>query len=1288
MKREKKRKMKEKKNPGMRKKKSMTDSSSATLAKDSKTYSRVKKDLVPMKVTPSTSPAKPKSKTNTPAKSPEKKPPEAKSPTIVGIGASAGGLEAFGQLLRNLPTNSGMGFVLVQHLDPKHESMLTELLSRRTNIPVNEVKDGMAVEPDHIYIMPPDADMTISGGTLILRPRTEIRGHHMPIDHFFQSLAEDQKENAIGVVLSGTASDGTLGLKSIKAEGGITFAQDEKSAKYGGMPHSAVAAGAVDLILPPEEIAKELVRISRHPHSPAYPSGKAGTRTDATRPEDSFLRNGNDLGRIFSLLESYADVNFMYYKHSTLKRRIMRRMAICKMKDIKDYTKYLQDNPVELEALYHDVLINVTGFFRDPETFEALGDKVFPEIAKNRGPQTPVRVWVPGCSTGEEAYSLAFSLVEFFWKKATNIPIQIFGTDLNDGAINKARSGRYPESLVQGLSPERLGRFFVKVDGGYQVSKSIRGMCVFAKHDFTKDPPFSNLDLISCRNVLIYMGPVLQKRAIGIFHYALKPTGFLLLGKSEALGRFPDLFAPVDSKHRIYSKKPTSTRFDLDLSPAGSDLKKTLIGSDTGEAGFDFKKEAERILLSKIPASVLVNDRLEILDFRGRTGLFLEHPSGEASLNLLKMAREGIHLGLRTAIHEAKKQSAPVRKEGLQVKFNGQVREVNLEVIPLKAPHPGEDYFLILFEDPTARPKGEPGARKTAPARGKGTRRRIEKAEENGDVGRLEQELEATRTHLQAIIEESDALNEEMRAANEEILSSNEELQSLNEELETSKEELESANEELTTLNDELQNRNIALDQLNNDMINLLTSVNLPVIMIGSDLRIRRFTPVAEKLLNITATDMGRSILHIRLGMNVSDLETLILEVINTGVIKEEEVQEREGVWYSMRIRPYRTVENRIEGTVLTWVDINALKQSLEQIKESRDYAEAIVETVREPLIVLDGKLRVKTANRSFYKAFQTLSGETEGHLIYELSNHQWDIPELRKLLEEILPQDTSFQDLEIEREFAAIGVRTMRLNGRRIAQGDSGTQMILLAIEDVTERKKMEEILRESEVSRKLSSRVLAVQEGERKRVASEIHDGIGQSLHAAKFKVENILKQATEDGVQVGPQLSETILPILQENIVEARRLQMGLRPSILDDLGILPTISWFCREFQKTYSPIRIETGIEIQEEEVHPLLKTTIYRLMQEALNNVAKHSKADLVHLTLRKTDDKIQLIIEDTGQGFDLEEVLSVETSKRGFGLTSMRERVEISGGSFAIESAKGKGTTITASWKAAGVPL
>ena len=1086
--------------PGMREKKSMTTPSFPTLAKSIQTNSPVKKLPADVKKSSRTSPALSKSMTHTSPKSPDKKsPPKAKPLTIVGIGASAGGLEAFTQLLRNLPASTGMAFVLVQHLAPKHESMLTQILSQRTKMPVNEVKDGMAVEPDHVYVIPPNADMTISGGILTLEPRPEVRGHYMPIDHFFHALAEDQKNNAIGVILSGTASDGTLGLKAIKAEGGITFAQDEKSAKYGGMPHSAVAASAVDFILPPEGIAKELVRISLHPYSPA----KAKALTNAGKADDRFLPNGNGLGEIFAILKSATGVDFTQYKQATPKRRILRRMALRRIENIKGYVKYLEDNPAERDALWEDILIHVTGFFRDPETFAALADEVFPEVIKNRGPQRPVRVWVPGCSTGEEAYSLAIALVEFVGKNAPNIPIQIFATDILDGAIHKARAGRYPESIAPALSAERLERFFVRMDGGYQVNKSIREMCVFAKHDLTRDPPFSNLDVISCRNVLIYLGNELQRRAMAVFHYALQPAGFLLLGKSEAIGRFPDLFASVDRKYKIYSKKQGSTRLVLGLAPANHGLNKIDISRGKDDSGFDARKEADRLVLSKYaPAGVIVNDRLEIIDFRGRTGLFLEHLPGDANLGLLKMAREGIQMALRMALQEAKKQGGPVRKEGLRIKLDGQLKKANLEVIPLKAPHPGEGCFLILFEDAVARLQGQPESRALAPAGGKGKQRQTEKERGNAEGARLEQELEATRKHLQSIIEEHEAANEELRAANEEVLSGNEELQSINEELETAKEELQSTNEELTTLNDELQNRNLALDQLSSDMTNLFTSANLPVIMLGNDLCLRRFTPMAEKRLNLTAADIGRSILHLRLDVNVPDLETLILEVIHTGAVQEKEIQDREGRWYSLQIRPYRTVENKIDGAVLTWVDIDTLKRSLEKVQESRDYAEAIVATVREPLVILDENLRIKTVNRSFYQTFQTSPEETEDHLIYEVGNRQWDIPDLKKLLEDLLPQNTSLQDFEIEHEFPAIGRKIMWLDARRIFQGDNGPQMILLAIEDVTERKRMEEELRKSH-----DALELRVQErtAELARVNEELQMEI-----AERKNTEELLRQA----------------------------------------------------------------------------------------------------------------------------------------------------------------------------------
>ena len=1026
-----------------------------------------------------------------------------------------------------------MAFVLVQHLDPKHESMLKELLSKATRMPVSEVKNGMPVEPNHVYIIPPNTNMGISERVLSLTPRTEIRGQHMPIDRFFRSLAEDQRNSAIGVILSGTASDGSLGLKAIKAEGGITFAQDEKTAKYGGMPHSAIASGAVDFVLPPEGIAEELIRIGQH----SYLSGKISisqNNSKKIKTDDLSSSEEDYFSQVFTLLLSSNGVDFTQYKHPTLNRRIMRRMALHRMENMADYVKYLHENPVEVDALYQDILIHVTGFFRDIEIFEVLKKVIFPAILNQRSPEMPIRVWVPGCSTGEEAYSLAISLLEFLGKKSKNIPIQIFATDISETTLEKARAGKYGESIIQDVSAERLKRFFTKVETGYQISKSVREICVFAKQDLTRDPPFSNLDLISCRNVLIYMNTNLQKRIMGIFQYALRPSGYLLLGKSENTVGYSEFFTLVDKKHKIYSRKTTATRLNFGFAANGYESKKVDMTKRTGEEGFDVEKEANRIVMSRYaPAGVIVNEHMDILQFRGHTGSYIEPSPGEASLNLSKMAREGLKLDIRTAITEAKKKDTSIRKEGLQVKYDGQFKNVALEVIPIKSP-PGERYFLILFEEAVAPSLP---ADKSKPEMTRFPKGRVKPGKEGSRIAEVQQELASARKYLQSVIEDQEATNEELRAANEEILSSNEEFQSINEELETAREELESSNEELTTLNDELHNRNAELGQLNNDMINLLSSVNLPVVMLGEDLHIRRFTPAALKALNITPTDVGRSISDIKLGI-IPDPESLILEVIKTLATKEMEVRDREGHWYSLRVQPYRTMENKIDGAVLVMVDIDALKRTLEQVKESRDYAEAIIETVREPLIILDGELRVKTANRSFYETFQVNPEETENRSIYELENHLWAIPELMKLLDEIIPQRTRLENFEVEHDFPSIGHKTMLLNARQINQDGNKSKMILLAIEDITERKQAERQIRE------LNEKLLSAHEQERSRVATEVHDSIGQSLAAMKYKVSSLLNEMHENGNETAASALETVSQMIQNTHRRSQKDSAGFK------------------------------------------------------------------------------------------------------------------------------------------------
>jgi two-component system CheB/CheR fusion protein len=854
---------------------------------------------------------------------------------IVGVGASAGGLEAFTQLLKALGSETEMAYVLVQHLDPSHESALTELLAKATEMPVRQVTDAMPVQPNHVYVIPPNVDMTISQRILRLTPRTEKQGHHMPIDRFLRSLAEDQRSNAIGVILSGTASDGTLGLAAIKAEGGITFAQDVRSAKFDSMPQSAIAAGCVDFVLPPDAIAGELARIRAHP----YLATSSSSRTAELVPDgDPQLKD------ILHLLRTANGVDFSDYKPATVKRRILRRMALHKVGELKGYVQFLQHHPAEVEALYEDILIKVTSFFRDPDAFEVLKTEVFHSILKHRSPEEPIRVWVPGCSTGEETYSQAIALLEFLGNRRADIPIQLFGTDLGQGSIEKARAGIYPQSIAADVSPERLRRFFVKVEEGYRINKTIRDICVFARQNLLQDPPFSRIDVISCRNVLIYLGPVLQKRIMPIFHYALKPRGFLMLGGAESiLSTASGLFELMDRKHKIYCRKSTASglQFDFAASRYSTEAGNRAGGKEApqrerGVRLLELHQEADRILLTKYaPVAVVINDDMEVLESRGHVGLYLELAPGRASFNILKMAREGLLFDLQAAISNAKKEkeSVPVRKENIQIERDGELKDVNLEITAFKGASNGGRHFLIMFED--ARPAGgtntaETGAELTKPSKG-GKEKRSDQSRH------LKQELAATKRYLHSIVEDKEASNEELQAANEEILSSNEELQSTNEELQTAKEELESTNEELHTVNEELHNRNFELTEANTDLVNLLGSVNIAMVMLGRDLRIRRVTPGGGRRFGFLLTDVGRPITNIRPNIDVPNLEQMILEVINTVSIREREVQDREGHWYSLRILPYKTLEDTVEGAVLTLVDINDLKNNLQEIKQSHD---------------------------------------------------------------------------------------------------------------------------------------------------------------------------------------------------------------------------------------------------------------------------------------------------------------------------------------------------------------
>jgi two-component system, chemotaxis family, CheB/CheR fusion protein len=839
---------------------------------------------------------------------------------VVGIGASAGGLEAATAFFKELSPHLGIAYVLVLHLDPARESKVTEILGRATPMSVLQVKDGMRVAPDQVYVIPPNCEMTIDHWILHLRDRETHRSANTTIDTFLRSLAVTQGNDAIGVILSGTASDGTLGLEAIKGEGGITFAQEPASAKYDGMPASAIHSGCVDFILTPVGIAKEIARIRQHPYI-----------ADRLNPEAQPVGDNADMEQIFRLLRRITTVDFSGYKLPTIGRRIQRRMALRKIDNLKDYGRFLHRDPHEVAALYKDLLINVTSFFRNPEAFAALKRVVYPPILEARTLASgPIRIWVPGCSTGEETYSHAISIIEFLGEERADIPIQVFGTDLSEGAIQRARAGVYKENIEADVTPARLRRFFYRADGGYQIKKTVRDLCIFSTQNVFQDPPFSRIDLLSCRNVMIYLSQSLQKRVIPIFHYALNPTGFLMLGNTEGLlSAGSELFEMTDKKEKIFRKRlvpgPIAFGFAVgkpDHPPSESQVSEApLKSSESPRSPMEQQREADRLLLARyVPPAVLINEHLEIIQTRGRTSSFLELPSGKASLNLLKMARPGLLFELRDAIEEARKQGFEAIRQHVRVEGE-KTKTVTIRVIPFKVPNQAHHSFLIIFESEAAVEDVSSTAVLAKVPRGPlvvDTLGTEEESRLDKQFFQLRQELAATREYLQSIIESQEGTNEELQSANEEIQSGNEELQSTNEELQTSKEELESANEELHTVNEEMQHRNELLAQLNNDLTNLLYSVSLPIVMVGADLSVRRFTPQAAAVLGLTSSDIGRPLPRLRLKLNMGSLEQNMLDVIQQVQSQQLRVQDIEGKWCVLRIVPYRTMDNRIDGAVLS----------------------------------------------------------------------------------------------------------------------------------------------------------------------------------------------------------------------------------------------------------------------------------------------------------------------------------------------------------------------------------
>jgi two-component system CheB/CheR fusion protein len=1162
------------------------------------------------------------------------------APFVVGVGASAGGLEAFTELLRHLPADTGMAFVLIQHLDPNHESHLTELLSKTSKMPVSEVKGATRVEANHVYVIPPRRNLGISDGVL-QTPARPRNGRNMPIDSFLRDLAADRGTKAAGIVLSGTGSDGTQGLQAMQAAGGITFAQEMGSAKFDSMPRSAIAAGAADFVLAPAGISHQLVTIARDRQIPA------GSREAIEPPGDP------ELAKILRLVRNATGVDFTHYKHGTLTRRVKRRMSLRGFDKLEDYSRNLEQNREEANALCESCLITVTAFFRETAVFDELKKQVFPALVENRGPKDPIRIWVAGCATGEEAYSIAICLMEFLDDAKASIPFEIFATDISETAIERARSGTYLGATLARVSPQRLARFFTRTERGYQVAKAVRDVCVFARHNLAQDPPFSKLDLISCCNVLIYLGDVLQRKVWSIMQYALKPTGFLVLGPSESVGTLSESFHQVEKTHKIYCVRAAAGVPSLPLSEGrrtegGVDLRRRTADDRIGP---DVLNEADRLVLAEHgPPGAVIDDSMNIIQVRGRTAPYLELSPGEPTQNLLKLAREGLIAGLGKAIRAARQTNAVARQDGFRIEEGGRLQDVAIKVTPLRGSPPSKErYFLVLFED--SEPKSQPPVKPRSAAQGK------------GGSARLQRELVATKEYLQSVVEDNAATLEELRAANEEA-------QAGNEELETAQEELESANEELNTLNEELKISNVEFSKVNRDLNNLLESISIPLVMVGRDLRIRRFTRAIEPMLNLIASDVGRSITDLQPQMELPDLRRLLLEAMEGGNRQPRDIRDSHGRWYSLRILPSRGADGKTDGAVLMLIDIDAAKRGL-------DFAEAIVETVREPLVILNQNLQIIKANRKFYETFRAAKEETENRLIYDLGNGQWNIPKLRELLENILPAHATFRDFEVTHEFEHVGRKVMLLNASEIFNPNAQARTILLAIEDATDRKQAEEALQTTNAELQNFAYALTHDLQEPLRMVVNFTELLGRE-YAGKLgeEADKFIAYSVEGALRI-------------EALLKALLAYWEVNGREQDSFAAVDCGAVLAKALLNLQVAIA-ESGAIVTSDPLPtvPTEEVTLTQVFQNLISNSIKYrgEETPKIHISAQREGDGWLFAVRDNGIGIDPQDAGRVfgmfrrlhgsEIPGTGIGLALCKKIVERQGGRIWVESEAGRGAT------------
>jgi two-component system CheB/CheR fusion protein len=1187
---------------------------------------------------------------------------------VVGLGASAGGLDAFRKFFDALPADSGMSFVLIQHLDPTHPSMMVELLAGHTPMAVQHAADGMRLERDRVYVIPPGVYLSIRGGALRLSEPRERHGARLPFDFFLRSLAAELGERAVCVILSGTGADGTLGLKAIKEKGGLVIAQDPGEAAYDGMPRSAIATGAVDLVLGMARIPEILAKYAQQTY---VKHERQGAAAGGETPEW--------LAEIIDLMRTKTSHDFTLYKPGTLQRRIERRVAMAAVGDAGRYLALLRRDAQELELLAKDLLINVTSFFRDPDVFAFLAEKIVPELVRRQAADQPLRIWVAGCSTGEETYSIAMLFLEEIAAASRDLKLQIFASDVDADAVARAREGIYPESIEADVPPARLARFFTKDDHNYRVVPTLRDVVVFAVQDVLADPPFSRLDLISCRNLLIYLRPEAQDKVLLLFHFALREAGVLLLGGSETVGSLGDRFEPLDKKQRLYRHVGHTRPGEVDFPIAGGSGARAFArqgAQKTAPRAARLGEVAQRILLDTYaPASVLINRKYESLYFLGPTDRYLRVVSGEPSRDLLAMAREGLRNKLRAAVQQASREHARAVLGGAQMTRDGAAVAVTIAVQPVQSE--AEELLLVSFTDEAKR------AQKP--------RQSVERADDVSRVAELERELEATRNELQSTIRDLETANEDQKAINEEAMSVSEEFQSTNEELVTSKEELQSLNEELTALNSQLQETLERQRGTSNDLQNILHSSDVATLFLDSQLNIRFFTPATKSLFNVIAADIGRPLTDLTPLVADAGLLADARAVLTSLLPLRHEIQADNGTWYIRRVLPYRTHDNRIEGVVVTFADISEVKEAERKIEAARAYSDSIINTVRQPLLVLDGELRIVSGNHAFYRSFALTPEAAVGRPFAAASGHLAEIAGLPAFLDRVRTATAASADYEVEAELPGLGRRTLLLNARMIHDGLAGQEKLLLAIDDNTERKQATEALK---AARRNAERANL---GKSRFLAAASHD-LRQPLQTLALLQAILAKQVKDVGaLELVGRLDETLSAMsgMLNTLLDINQLEAGIVHPKTGTFAINDVLARMRTEFayHAAAHGLRwhvVSCGLFVRSD---PRL---LEQILRNLLSNAMKYTVHGKVLLGCRRRGDTLRIEVWDTGPGIPegqlraiFEEFHQLDNAARersrglGLGLAIVQRLAELLGHPVDVRSRPGKGSVF-----AVGVPL